>query len=176
MSLPNTEKDATHIANDVQEVNSGEGGARTAHQEALLKVAPVDEKTATKSDDEGSDTFADSKYNVTLDPFGNDADFGADPFAKDEKKSSVTVSGIHIRIQQRNARKSTTTLQGLPNEFDLKYMLKYFKKTFGCIGTVVNDKKYGKVIQLSGDQRDKLQEFFISEKIARAKEIKVHGF
>ncbi|KAJ2804321.1 Eukaryotic translation initiation factor eIF-1, partial [Coemansia guatemalensis] len=65
---------------------------------------------------------------------------------------------------------------GLPNEFDLKYMLKYFKKTFGCLGTVVNDKKYGKVIQLSGDQRDKLQDFLIEEKIARAKDIKVHGF
>ncbi|KAJ2607166.1 Eukaryotic translation initiation factor eIF-1 [Coemansia sp. RSA 1365] len=175
MSLPSTEKDATHIANDVQEVNSGEG-ARTAHQEALLKATPAKEDSAIKSDDEGSDTFADSKYNVTLDPFGNDADFGADPFAKDEKKSSVTVSGIHIRIQQRNARKSTTTLQGLPDEFDLKYMSKYFKKTFGCIGKIVKDKKFGDVIQLSGDQRGKLRDFLISEEIASAKEIKVHGF
>ncbi|KAJ2794760.1 Eukaryotic translation initiation factor eIF-1 [Coemansia guatemalensis] len=172
MSLPNTEKDATHLAKDVQELNSAAPG-ETTHQEALLKATEGE-----KSDDEAAtDTVADSKYNVTLDPFGTDADFGADPFAKDEKsKSSITVSGIHIRIQQRNARKSTTTLQGLPNEFDLKYMLKYFKKTFGCLGTVVNDKKYGKVIQLSGDQRDKLQDFLIEEKIARAKDIKVHGF
>ncbi|KAJ2769851.1 Eukaryotic translation initiation factor eIF-1 [Coemansia nantahalensis] len=85
-------------------------------------------------------------------------------------------AAIDIRIQQRTTHKSVTTLQGLPDQFDLKHMLKYFKKTFGCLGAVVTDKTYGKVIQLAGDQRIKLRDFLIEEKIAEKKDIVVHGF
>jgi hypothetical protein len=34
---------------------------------------------------------------------------------------------IHIRIQQRNGRKTITTLQGVPTEYDPKKLLKAFK-------------------------------------------------
>lgn len=33
-----------------------------------------------------------------------------------------------IRIQQRNGRKTLTTVQGLPSEYDQKKLLKAFKK------------------------------------------------
>ena len=35
---------------------------------------------------------------------------------------------IHIRIQQRNGRKSLTTCQGLANDLDVKRILKAIKK------------------------------------------------
>ncbi|KAJ7940781.1 translation initiation factor SUI1 [Mycena leptocephala] len=72
---------------------------------------------------------------------------------------------IHIRIQQRNGRKTLTTLQGLPKQYDAKKLLKAFKKRptigFACNGTLVDDEKMGQVIQLQGDQRST---------------VKVHGF
>ena len=40
---------------------------------------------------------------------------------------SHTADAIHIRIQQRNGRKTITTLQGLPAEYDRKKLLKAFK-------------------------------------------------
>ncbi|KAG4302263.1 hypothetical protein PCK1_001535 [Pneumocystis canis] len=35
---------------------------------------------------------------------------------------------IHIRIQQRNGRKTLTTVQGLPTEYDQRRILKVLKK------------------------------------------------
>ncbi|KAJ2766771.1 hypothetical protein IWQ56_003588, partial [Coemansia nantahalensis] len=91
--------------------------------------------------------------------------FDPDLADDEDDNGGISVTNVHIRIQQRTTRKSVTTLQGLPDQFDLKYMLKYFKKTFGCLGAVVTDKTYGKVIQLAGDQRIKLRDFLIEEKI-----------
>ena len=60
---------------------------------------------------------------------------------------------IHIRIQQRNGRKTLTTVQGLSDEIDKKKLVRAFKKDFACNGTVVDHAEYGEVIQLQGDQR-----------------------
>ena len=46
----------------------------------------------------------------------------------DAEVGGKTQKYIHIRIQQRNGRKTLTTVQGIPTEFDLKRMLKAFKK------------------------------------------------
>lgn len=83
---------------------------------------------------------------------------------------------IDLRIQQRNGRKTLTTLQGLPKEIDSKRLLKAVKKAFACNGTVVEDEEHGEIIQMQGDQRMKMAEFLISEGIAKKAEIKVHGF
>lgn len=40
---------------------------------------------------------------------------------------ACTANHIHIRIQQRNGRKTITTLQGVPKEYDPKKLLKAFK-------------------------------------------------
>ena len=37
---------------------------------------------------------------------------------------------IHIRIQQRNGRKTLTTVQGLSDEIDKKKLVRAFKKDF----------------------------------------------
>ncbi|CRK15082.1 hypothetical protein BN1723_010512 [Verticillium longisporum] len=106
-----------------------------------------------------------------------------DPFAEADEDTGVqtkqTQNYIHIRIQQRNGRKTLTTVQGLPKKFDQKKILKVIKKKFACNGTIVNDSEMGEVIQLQGDQRKDVQEFLIDKKEGLeldSKTIKVHGF
>jgi translation initiation factor 1 len=61
-----------------------------------------------------------------------------DPFAEadeDTGETKQTQNYIHIRIQQRNGRKTLTTVQGLPKKFDQKKILKVIKKKFGKLHT-----------------------------------------
>ncbi|KXN82582.1 Eukaryotic translation initiation factor eIF-1, partial [Leucoagaricus sp. SymC.cos] len=104
------------------------------------------------------------------DPFADEGD----PLAETEDVGSQA-DYIHIRIQQRNGRKTLTTLQGLSKNYDMKKLLKTFKKEFACNGTVVDDEKMGQVIQLQGDQRAKISNFLIENGMDRST-IKVHGF
>ncbi|KAI8640174.1 translation initiation factor SUI1 [Parasitella parasitica] len=100
-----------------------------------------------------------------------------DPFADVEEDKGTSKSNyFHIRVQQRNGRKTLTTLQGLPKEIDCKRLLKAVKKSFACNGTVIEDEEHGEIIQLQGDHRVKLGEFIVTEGIAKKSEIKIHGF
>jgi len=98
-----------------------------------------------------------------------------DPFATDEDGGS-TGQVIHVRIQQRNGRKTLTTVQGIHPDFDLKKIVKACKKEFACNGTVVDHPEYGEVIQLQGDQRTNISNFLTKTKLSEADKIKVHGF
>lgn len=55
-----------------------------------------------------------------------------DPFADatkgDDKIPAGTEDKIHIRIQQRNGRKTLTTVQGIAHDYDKKKLVKAFKK------------------------------------------------
>jgi len=104
---------------------------------------------------------------VTIDPFAE---------TEDTSESQKEVNYVHIRTQQRNGRKSLTTVQGLNAELDFKKVLKAFKKDFCCNGTVVTDKEHGEVIQVQGDQRNNIAEFLTSKGLAQKGHIKVHGF
>ena len=106
----------------------------------------------------------------TFDPFADEGD----PLADTQDVGSTT-DYIHIRIQQRNGRKTLTTLQGLPKQYDPKKLLKAFKKEFACNGTLVEDEKMGQVIQLQGDQRAKISNFLVENGLDKST-IKVHGF
>lgn len=102
-----------------------------------------------------------------------------DPFAEAELTDATagsTKEYVHIRIQQRNGRKSLTTVQGLQKELSYDKILKDLKKAFCCNGTVVNDKELGKVIQLQGDQRKNVSTFIVQAGIVKKDQIKVHGF
>ncbi|KAL2273419.1 hypothetical protein FJTKL_04496, partial [Diaporthe vaccinii] len=88
------------------------------------------------------------------------------PFAEadeDTGEQSKAPDYIHIRIQQRNGRKTLTTVQGIPAKFSRKKILAVVKKKFACNGTIVNDAEMGEVIQLQGDQRKDFQEFLTSK-------------
>jgi translation initiation factor 1 len=83
---------------------------------------------------------------------------------------------IHIRIQQRNGRKTLTTVQGIIDQFDKKKLVRAFKKEFACNGTVIEHPEYGEVIQLQGDQRSNVCLFLTKFGIAQEEQLKVHGF
>ncbi|KAK9396932.1 SUI1 domain-containing protein [Crotalus adamanteus] len=103
-----------------------------------------------------------------------------DPFADASKGDDLLPAGtedyIHIRIQQRNGRKTLTTVQGIADDYDKKKLVKAFKKKFACNGTVIEHPEYGEVIQLQGDQRKNICQFLIEIGLAKDDQLKVHGF
>eukprot|EP00761_Pharyngomonas_kirbyi_P011279 gb/GECH01011304.1/.p1 GENE.gb/GECH01011304.1/~~gb/GECH01011304.1/.p1 ORF type:complete len:111 (+),score=15.44 gb/GECH01011304.1/:1-333(+) len=101
---------------------------------------------------------------------------GFDPFQDEEDFTAQPANHVHIRAQQRNGRKSVTTIQGLPSELNFKKLLKAFKKQFCCNGTIVDDEELGKIIQLSGDQRKSVSMFLVKESIVAKENLKIHGF
>merc|ERR1712062_923487 len=98
-----------------------------------------------------------------------------DPFAEDEGGANQD-GYIHVRIQQRNGRKTLTTVQGLSSEFDLKKIVRVAKKEFACNGTVVEHPEYGEVVQLQGDQREKICQMLVKCGLVKHDQLKVHGF
>jgi len=70
-----------------------------------------------------------------------------DPFAEAnaEDSGAGTKDYVHVRVQQRNGRKSLTTVQGLKKEYSYNKILKDLKKEFCCNGTVVQDPELGQV-------------------------------
>ncbi|KAI5121681.1 hypothetical protein M0805_002757 [Coniferiporia weirii] len=108
----------------------------------------------------------------------DDIGITSDPFQDDILGETEGVGSqqnlIHVRVQQRNGRKSLTTLQGLDG-YDKKKLLKAFKKSFACNGTLVEDDELGQVIQLQGDQRRKIFTFLTEEGVEKDT-IKLHGF
>jgi len=103
-----------------------------------------------------------------------------DPFA-DDVGDTPAKNYVHIRIQQRNGRKTLTTVQGLAKDYSPKAFLKAFKKEFACNGTIIQDPDMGEVIQLQGDHRTKVMGFITNKekmgKYAIPKDlIKIHGF
>jgi len=107
---------------------------------------------------------------TTFDPFADTEAIDA------ELGSTKSANNIHIRIQQRNGRKTLTTVQGLPSQLDFQKVLKAFKKQFCCNGTIVEDPELGKVIQLQGDQRNNVFQFLVDEGICKKNLVKIHGF
>ncbi|KAL6054896.1 hypothetical protein STEG23_020120 [Scotinomys teguina] len=103
-----------------------------------------------------------------------------DPFADASKGDDLLPAGtedyIHIRIQQRNGRKTLTTVQGIADDYDKKKLVKAFKKKFVCNGTVIEHPEYGEVIQLQGDQRKNICQFLIEIGLAKDDQLKVRGF
>mgnify|MGYP001198024201 CR=1 FL=1 len=103
--------------------------------------------------------------------------FNQDPFAEQNEDLTNTQNNfIHVRIQQRNGRKTLTTIQGINKDYDLKKINKSFKKVFACNGCVIDHPEFGEVVQLQGDQRENVKKFLISTEMANEDSIKVHGF
>ena len=94
----------------------------------------------------------------------------------DDESGPVQDGFVHVRIQQRNGRKTLTTIQGL--KADHEAIVKVFRKKFACNGAVIPDPEHGKVLQLQGDQRKKVCAWLSDPKIGlvRADQLKVHGF
>ncbi|ERS97346.1 translation initiation factor 1 [Sporothrix schenckii 1099-18] len=112
----------------------------------------------------------------TVDPF---ADAEDTVLPKDVTSDARRAANIHIRIQQRNGRKTLTTVQGIPPRFSQKKILAVVKKKFACNGTTIHDDDLGDILQLQGDQRKHMQAFLTDKKSGLeldAQTVKVHGF
>lgn len=61
-----------------------------------------------------------------------------DPFADATKGADDNVQDgfVHIRIQQRNGRKTLTTVQGLSSDYDLKKIVRACKKVNNIIFSI----------------------------------------
>merc|ERR1719326_1009495 len=107
----------------------------------------------------------------------------ADGFADKEG----TGGKVHIRVQQRNGRKSWTTVQGIPDKVklpksgkvfpvDFDKLLRALKKIFQTNGTLIADAEHGKILQMQGDLRKDIAQFLIVETMLVTKEqVMVHG-
>lgn len=82
---------------------------------------------------------------------------------------------VHIRKSARNARKCHTIIEGLPDDLDFKKIGKHLAKTNHCSYTIINDDKYGLVIQFSGDKRNEIKKFLIDEEICKPEQLHIHG-
>jgi translation initiation factor 1 len=47
---------------------------------------------------------------------------------------------VHIRVQQRTTRKSYTIVEDMPEDIDLKKVVRAFRKILNCGGEVKNSK------------------------------------
>lgn len=77
---------------------------------------------------------------------------------------------VHIRLQQRSNKKSITIVEGLDVDVGKK-IIPQLRSKLGCSGTL----KEG-TIQFSGDQRRKIINYLIAEKLARKQDIVLHGY
>lgn len=84
---------------------------------------------------------------------------------------------IHLRIQQRNGRKSWTIIENIErinkdNDADfIKKISKVFRDKFHCGVSI----KENNILQLQGDHRNDIYEFLIKGKHAKKDNIKIHG-
>ena len=72
---------------------------------------------------------------------------------------------VHLRLHNRRNRKFTTIIEGLPEIFDEKKLLRAWKKNYYCNGNIIYHKDKAEKneeverIILSGDQRENVAEF-----------------
>jgi translation initiation factor 1 len=97
--------------------------------------------------------------------------------ATSKTKASIDIHApVHIRLQQRNGKKTLTLVEGLARDLDFKKILRALKKTFSTNGAILKDKFKKKIIQLQGDCRELTKKFLVKTTICKEENVKVHGF
>jgi len=91
----------------------------------------------------------------------------------DDKKDNFKV---HISIQQRTSKKYITNVSGIPDMYDLPKVLKYIKKIYKCGGSIVKDRNGNLILQITGDQRSNIENFFVDYNVMDKDNIISHGF
>merc|ERR1711894_110098 len=96
---------------------------------------------------------------------------------QDDIKEGDERNLIHIFLIDKKKRgKKLTRIKGLSEEYNFKKILNHFKKTYNCNGAIKKDEQTGRdIIELSGDHRDVVKEFFNEEGIADLEYIRIHG-
>lgn len=107
---------------------------------------------------------------------------GGDAFMDAEEENFQ----IHVRVQQRNGRKCTTSIEGLhlipfPGDkfkgIDFKKIVRSMKRNFKCNGATRHDKKSDTtVIQLQGDQSENITSWLVDfAELCKKNQIVIHG-
>ncbi|TVU16183.1 hypothetical protein EJB05_39735, partial [Eragrostis curvula] len=150
------------------------GKGRAPSKDKYLLSRPTPPAAAQETDLEGEDPF------MSGDPaaagFG-DVPSSFDPFADAARAEDAAAPRdvVHLRVQQRNGRKSLTTVQGLCADFNYAKILRDLKRELCCSGVVVEDEELGKIIQLQGDHRRSVGAFIVKNGMARKDNVKIHG-
>ena len=92
-----------------------------------------------------------------------------------DKQELFPEKEITISVNQRNGKKCKTNIYGWGEEYDLPKICSYFKKTYKCSGAVVENKDYGLVIELTGDNKKNVYDFLINECICCKENIITKG-
>ena len=82
---------------------------------------------------------------------------------------------VIIQVQKRSGSKYITSIIGMADDLDLKKIMSYFKKTYKCNGFIANDPKNGEVITLTGDQKENVYKFLVSQQIYTKENIQIKG-
>ncbi|KAJ1822684.1 Eukaryotic translation initiation factor 1b [Coemansia sp. RSA 2599] len=157
--------------NERSEVTPATEGFSDSEDEKTAKKSSKKKKQKKRVVEDSFDDIDDEEALLNSRPAG----VSFDPFESEAADKKVSEK-IHIRVQTVKGKKTVTTMAGLDPKFDLKKMTKFFKATYGCNGKVVSDEEHGEIIQLSGDQRSKVKQFLLDEKIATNSDISMHGF
>jgi translation initiation factor SUI1 len=62
--------------------------------------------------------------------------FVSDPLLETQQHVGAQEGHVHIRIQQRNGRKTLTTVQGLSDDYDKKKIVRVCKKVKGTLNSL----------------------------------------
>jgi len=92
-----------------------------------------------------------------------------------KNKKNLTARSVHIRNQQRNGRKSITTIAGLEDDLDLDKILRYMRKIFSTNGTILHDDQKRNILQFQEYCRFDARDFLVKYSICKKTDIKVHG-
>lgn len=93
----------------------------------------------------------------------------------DDETEIKNFENIHIITRKLNSRNFLTFITGIDEKYDYNLILLDLKKEFACNGAVINNKTYGKIIQLNGNHKDKVAQYLINSKIATKEMIKLQG-
>ena len=156
----------------------GKGKGRAPSKEKYLLPAGKKKQPAGREGEE-DDKFmpgsaADGIGGGLLAPFDPFADAELD--GHDGGVAAPKDDVVHLRVQQRNGKKTLTTVQGLSAAYNYARILRDLKRELCCSGVVVEDEELGSVIQLQGDHRKAVAAFLVKAGMATKANVKVHGF
>ena len=88
---------------------------------------------------------------------------------------TIIIITIIIIIYHYNHIIINNIIIGLADDLDVKKIARALKKTFQCNGSVLMDAELGEILQLSGDQRTNVRDFFIDQEVCHEDQIVIHG-
>jgi translation initiation factor 1 len=160
--------------------SGGKGKGRAPSKEKYLLPAGKKKQPAAGRESEEDDQFMPGSAAVgigggLLSPFDPFADADED-VGRGGGVAAPKDDVVHLRVQQRNGKKTLTTVQGLSAAYNYARILRDLKRELCCSGVVVEDEELGSVIQLQGDHRKAVAAFLVKAGMATKANVKVHGF